>query len=206
MEKRQKLVMWGIFILSLLLLLTSCRKDGGFDKRSEYITHSLRGKTFTVKRIYGPILSTVPNNMLDLSNAKGTKIKMSFTAGNTSIDFVPPSDTTFRFIYEYYIDPYQRPCKFANFQHFFMSYSANHNLTIGTSEGNPPEMIITQVSATKQNFETLRMEDLNGKYLVIKDYTNGESAFILEKYKGYTAQGNPVGPLLLTIELVSRGE
>lgn len=198
MEKRQKLVMWGIFILSLLLLLTSCQKDGGFDKRSEYITHSLRGKTFTVKKIYGEKVGTI-----DLYNAGGAKIKMSFVAGNTCIDFIPPVDTTLRFTYNF--DPYQRICRFFDFQHLFISYAANHNLTIGASAGNPPEMIISQIVATKQNFEILKMSELNGTYVVIKDYIKGESVIILQKHEGYKGV-KPVGPVVLTIELVSRGE
>lgn len=190
----------NILLISALLVLlaTACKKEGGFDHRSQWITESLEGKTFTVLKITGA------GRIIDLKEAsryKGSRIMMSFNDDNTSLDFIP-GDTSFKF--GYWDKPWLGICRIADYQHFFMGYSADHNLVIKTSVLNPPEMLITQTVSTGIGVETFPMIDLDGKYEVVKSYPNGDPGFILNKYEHYTNQGNGYGQILVSIELIKR--
>jgi len=191
-----------ILLISTLLVLfaTACKKEGGFDKRSRYITESLSGKTFTVFRMVG-ISHTIDLNQN--SKYKGSRIVMSFdnNNNNTSLDFIP-GDTTNRFVY--WDDPWRNVCKIANYQHFYISYSADHNLVLKTSTDNPPDMLITQVASNGAGVEVFPMIALDGLYEVVKGYVNGNPGFILNKYQNYSRKGNGYGQVLMSIELITR--
>lgn len=189
-----------LLISTLLVFATACKKDGGFDKRSRYITESLSGEKFTVFKITGVA------HVIDLnqnSKYKGSRIEMSFdnNNNNTSLDFIP-GDTADRFVY--WDDPWRNVCKIANYQHFYMSYSADHNLKLTTSSSDPHDMLITQVASTGHGIETFPMIALDGLYEVVKGYVNGNPGFILKKYENYSRQGNGYGQVLMTIELITR--
>jgi hypothetical protein len=184
----------------LVLLLTACKKEGGFDHRSRHITKSLNGKKFTVLRMIGV------NHAIDLnqnSKYKGSRMLMSFdnNNNNTSLDFVP-GDTNYRFTY--LDDPWRNVCKIAGYQHFYMSYSIGSNVILTTSTDNPPDMLITQVAQSGQGIEVFPMIALDGKYEVVKGYVNGNPGFILNKYENYSKQGNGRGQRLMSIELITR--
>jgi hypothetical protein len=189
----------NILLISALLVLlaTACKKEGGFDHRSRYITESLEGKSFTVYRIIHT------NYTVDLNPVvyAGSRIIMSFIGGNTSTDFLP-GDTSLRFVY--LSDWYRRLCQLGDTQHFFLGFSADHNLKMWTSTLNPPEIVLTRIVNTKQTYESIPAVTLDGEYEVIKGYVDGNPGFILKKYETYNSRKKGKGLVLMTIELITR--
>ncbi len=179
----------------LVLLATACKKEGGFNNRSKYITKSLRQRNFSVERI----TYTYNGNIFTLTvNGYGrSTLILSFMDGMNNITFTPDPDTNL-----VTLGPYGEMHKLADKQGIGFVARYGHNLRLNFSDNTPNLKISKKGELRYYPYSTVPGESLppdviEGEYMVIKQ-TPG---YRLEKYASYDQWFKPTGPWITTIEI-----
>lgn len=168
---RTKIVLLiGIIVM---LVIPACKKEGGLDKRSMYITQSLEGREFRVHTITGVA------HQLALYDGYGTThLNIYFQSGvYTGLKFFPDSNQMARIAYpgEWWNT---KGYELGDTQDLFLGFSFNHDLSIHVPS-NSKDLVITKGK------EYFPMSQLAGDYEVIRDYiSSGERGYILRKVTG----------------------